>query len=69
MEDLATQKNVRHNPERAKVFDHFVVGKRRAKGRVILADPGFGNMTMKVDRFQKLWKNGVMLSSSTRRKA
>jgi uncharacterized protein len=29
-------------------------------GHVILGDPGFGNMTMRVDRFQTLWKNGVV---------
>jgi predicted double-glycine peptidase len=60
MEELATQKTFVITPIRAKGFDHFVVVKGVAEGRVILADPGFGNMTMKVDRFQKLWKNGVM---------
>jgi len=60
MEDLATQKMSVITPIRAKGLDHFVVVKGVAEGRVILADPGFGNMTMKVDRFQKLWKNGVM---------
>jgi predicted double-glycine peptidase len=29
-------------------------------GHVIMADPGFGNMTMRVDQFQKLWKNGIV---------
>ena len=28
-------------------------------GHVVLADPAFGNMTMRVDQFQKLWKNGI----------
>jgi uncharacterized protein len=27
---------------------------------VLLADPGFGNLTMRVDRFQKLWKDGIV---------
>ena len=60
IEDLATQKTSVITPIRVKGFDHFVVVKGVAEGRVILADPGFGNMTMKVDRFQKLWKSGVM---------
>ena len=60
MEELATQKTSVITPIRAKGFDHFVVVKGVAEGRVILADPGFGNMTMRVDRFQKLWKNGIM---------
>jgi uncharacterized protein len=60
MEELATQKTSVITPIRAKGFDHFVVVKSVAEGRIILADPGFGNITMRVDRFQKLWKNGVM---------
>jgi predicted double-glycine peptidase len=64
IEELATQKTSVITPIRAKgfdhFFDHFIVVKGVAEGRVILADPGFGNMTMKVDQFQKLWKNGVM---------
>jgi uncharacterized protein len=60
MEDLAVQKTSVITPIRLKGFDHFVVVKGIADGRVILADPGFGNITMKVDRFQKLWKNGIL---------
>jgi predicted double-glycine peptidase len=36
------------------------VVKAIANGHVILADPGFGNLTMKVSRFQELWKNGIV---------
>ena len=47
-------------PVREKGFDHFVVVKGIVAGHVILGDPGFGNTTMRVDRFQSLWKNGVV---------
>jgi hypothetical protein len=29
-------------------------------GHVVMADPAFGNMTMRVDQFQSLWKNGIV---------
>lgn len=60
IEDLAAQPTSVITPIRLKGFDHFVVVKGIAEGRVILADPGFGNLTMRVDRFQKLWKEGIV---------
>src|SRR5580698_10458941 len=60
IEDLALEKTSVIVPIRVKGFDHFVVVKGIFGGHVILADPGFGNMTMRVDRFQTLWKNGVV---------
>jgi hypothetical protein len=60
IDELASQKSAVITPIRLKGFDHFVVVKGIADGRVFLADPGFGNTTMKVDRFQKLWKNGIV---------
>lgn len=60
IEELATQKTSVITPIRMKGFDHFVVVKGIANGHVILADPGFGNLTMKVSRFQELWKNGIV---------
>jgi predicted double-glycine peptidase len=60
IEDLALEKTSVIVPIRVKGFDHFVVVKGIVGGHVILADPGFGNLTMRVDRFQKLWKNGVV---------
>ncbi|HXS12743.1 MAG TPA: C39 family peptidase [Acidobacteriaceae bacterium] len=60
IEELASQKSAVIVPIRLKGFDHFVVVKGIADGRVFLADPGFGNVTMKTDRFQKLWKNGIV---------
>ena len=60
MEELANQKSAVIVPIRLKGFDHFVVVKGVLDGRVFLADPGFGNVTMKTDRFAKLWKNGIV---------
>jgi hypothetical protein len=60
IDELASQKAAVIVPIRLKGFDHFVVVKGIADGRVFLGDPGFGNVTMKTDRFQKLWKNGIV---------
>lgn len=60
IDELTSQKSAVIVPIRLKGFDHFVVVKGITDGRVFLADPGFGNVTMKVDRFQKLWKNGIV---------
>lgn len=60
MDELASQKSAVIVPIRLKGFDHFVVVKGVVDGRIFLADPGFGNTTMRIDRFQKLWKNGIV---------
>jgi len=60
LEELATQKNSVIVPIRLKGFDHFIVVRGIADGRVNVADPGFGNLTMRVDRFQELWKEGIV---------
>ena len=60
MDELASQKGAVIVPIRLKGFDHFIVVKGIADGRVFVADPGFGNVTMRTDRFQKLWKNGIV---------
>lgn len=60
LEELASQKTSVIVPIRLKGFDHFIVVHRIVNGRVIIADPGFGNLTMKVDRFQRLWKEGIV---------
>jgi predicted double-glycine peptidase len=36
------------------------VVRKIAAGSVIIADPGFGNLTMRVERFQSLWKEGIV---------
>lgn len=60
IEELAEQKTSVIVPIRMKGFDHFVVVHRIVAGHVIVADPGFGNLTMRVDRFQSLWKEGIV---------
>lgn len=60
IQDLAQEKTSVITPIRAKGLDHFVVVKGIVAGRVLLADPAFGNMTMRVDDFEKLWKNGIV---------
>lgn len=60
MDELASQKSAVIVPIRLKGFDHFVVVKGVVNDRIFLADPGFGNVSMKADRFQRLWKNGIV---------
>src|ERR1700730_17102493 len=62
IEDLALEKTSVITPIRAKGVDHFVVVKGIVAGRVLMADPAFGNMTMRVDQFQELWKNGIVFT-------
>ena len=38
---------------------HFVVVRGLREGKVHLADPGFGNRSMPVERFTAAWKDGV----------
>jgi predicted double-glycine peptidase len=60
LDELASQKSSVIVPIRLKGFDHFVVVKGIIGDRVFLADPGFGNVTMKANRFTQIWKNGVV---------
>ena len=39
-------------------YAHFVIFRGAKGGRVFLADPSMGNMTMKIDRFLKVWQDG-----------
>ncbi len=36
-------------------FPHFVVYRGARDGRVLLADPAYGNRTMRIERFEKAW--------------
>jgi predicted double-glycine peptidase len=36
-------------------YNHFVVFRGVAGNRVLLADPAFGNVTMTVDKFERVW--------------
>jgi predicted double-glycine peptidase len=60
LKELAEQKSSVITPIRLKGFDHFVVVKAVVGDRVLLADPGFGNVTMKTNRFMEVWKNGIV---------
>ena len=60
LEQLAEEKTSVITPIRFKGFDHFVVVRGIVGDRVVLVDPGFGNMTMKTSRFAEIWKNGIM---------
>lgn len=60
MEDLLDQKIPVIVPIHLKGFDHFIVVKGIVSGRVMIADPAFGNNTMRVDRFEELWKGGIV---------
>lgn len=60
LQDLAAERSSVITPIHFKGFDHFVVVKGIVGDRVILADPGFGNVTMRTGRFLKIWKNGIV---------
>jgi hypothetical protein len=60
MEDLVMEKTSVITPIHTKGVDHFVVVKSIVGGHVFLADPAFGNMTMRVDQFQSLWTSGIV---------
>jgi predicted double-glycine peptidase len=38
---------------------HFVVVRGLREGKVDIADPGFGNRTMSIERFSAAWKDGI----------
>jgi len=42
-------------PVRLKGYDHFVVFRGMQNGRVLLADPAWGNRTMPIERFEGAW--------------
>lgn len=46
-------------PVRLSTFDHFVVFRGIARGRVVFADPGYGNRTMMVDAFLAAWNSRI----------
>lgn len=60
LSELASQKSSVIVPIRLKGFDHFVVVKGIVGDRVFIADPGFGNVTMKTFKFAEVWKNGIV---------
>lgn len=59
LEELADLKLPAIVPIRSKGVDHFVIVRGVFGDRVVLADPAFGNMTMKAQKFQEVWKQGI----------
>ena len=59
LEELADLKVPAIVPIRSKGVDHFVVVRGVFGDRVVLADPAFGNMTIKARKFQEIWKQGI----------
>lgn len=60
LQDIIAEKSSVITPIHFKGFDHFVVVKGIVGDRILLADPGFGNVTMRTSRFTKMWKNGIV---------
>jgi predicted double-glycine peptidase len=48
-------------PIKVKNYKHFVVVREVVGNRVFIADPTFGNMTVKIYRFIRIWQDGVGL--------
>ena len=40
-------------------YPHFVVVRGKAAGKMLLADPAFGNRTMNVRSFEEAWQGGI----------
>ena len=59
LEELAALETPAIVPIRSKGVDHFVIVRGVFGDRVLLADPAFGNMTMKTNKFQDVWKQGI----------
>lgn len=48
-------------PIKIRDYNHFVVFRGLRRDRVFLADPVLGHLTMRVDKFLKIWKGGIGL--------
>ena len=59
VEELADLRMPAIVPIRSKGVDHFVIVRGIFGDRVVLADPAFGNMTIKARKFQEIWKQGI----------
>jgi len=46
-------------PIRSHDLDHFVVFRSRIGDRVLLGDPAFGNLTVRVGEFESLWRSRI----------
>lgn len=48
-------------------YRHFVVVKGLNRGRVLVGDPAMGTRAMSLERFQRLWTNGILFVVHNRR--
>ncbi|MFC1594248.1 C39 family peptidase [Candidatus Omnitrophota bacterium] len=48
-------------PISIKDYSHFVIFRGMLGDRVFIADPALGKMTMKIERFMRLWEGGIGL--------
>ena len=46
-------------PVTARGYPHFVIVRGRSDGKVLIADPAFGNRTMDADAFQSAWQGNI----------
>lgn len=46
-------------PVRIRELDHFVVFRGVVAGKVLIGDPAFGNLTLSVERFERIWTSGI----------
>lgn len=59
LDDLATAGVPAILPVRIRDLDHFVVFRGVAAGKVLVGDPAFGNLTLSVPRFERIWTSGI----------
>ncbi|MGE5840932.1 MAG: C39 family peptidase [Deltaproteobacteria bacterium] len=59
LEDLEGFKTPAIVPVHVKGYDHFVVFRGIRGNRVVLSDPAFGTLTLKVEQFLEVWKGGI----------
>jgi predicted double-glycine peptidase len=48
-------------PIQFRKYSHFVIVRGVVGDRVFIADPAAGNMSMKIDKFKRMWGNGIGL--------
>ncbi|HEX7128078.1 MAG TPA: C39 family peptidase [Thermodesulfobacteriota bacterium] len=59
IEDLTALEAPAIVPVRVKGYEHFVVVRGVRGDRVHLADPAFGNLTLRRDQFRRVWYDGI----------
>ncbi len=48
-------------PIRFRNYSHFVIVRGMVADRIFLADPAAGNLSMKIDQFERIWASGIGL--------